>query len=62
MTRWMVALVVGLAACGGEEDGGSATSENCTTEWECENGVCQCADGTPCADEDACDVDCEVCE
>jgi hypothetical protein len=67
-------LVWPLAACNGGGGGGKGgdddddddddftTSENCTTQWECNNGVCECEDGTPCDDEDDCDEVCEVCE
>ncbi len=64
MTRWtMVLAVLGFGACGGEEgDKTTTTSENCTTEWSCENNVCECADGSSCADETECDSVCEVCD
>ena len=59
---WVVAAF-GFVGCGGDAatDGTTSSSENCTTDWTCENGVCECADGTSCADETECDAVCEVC-
>ena len=55
-----LAVVVGCAdGGGGGGDGGDG--QDCTTDWECVNSVCECADGTPCDDPDDCDVKCEVC-
>lgn len=65
--RWLALVFVGLMACGGDSssDGGGDDdddgSEVCNTVWECNNGVCECDDGTACDDADDCDVVCEVC-
>lgn len=58
--------VLVMFGCGGDgvADGvsGEFSSENCTTEWDCINGVCACADGSACDDEEDCDAACEVCD
>lgn len=57
----IAALPLLFVACGGEE-GASDVGSNCVTEWNCVNEVCECADGSACADADDCDASCEVCE
>ncbi|MEQ1508686.1 MAG: hypothetical protein ABMB14_41045 [Myxococcota bacterium] len=66
MTRSMVtcALVV-LFGCGDDStggDGGTFSSQNCTTDWSCINGDCTCADGSACDDDADCETACEVCD
>jgi hypothetical protein len=68
MRRWLLVWVIAaVAACSGDDGGGGDDdddddgSEVCTTDYSCENGVCECADGTACDDADDCDVVCEIC-
>ncbi|MBT6179808.1 MAG: hypothetical protein HOI23_21385 [Deltaproteobacteria bacterium] len=64
-----------LIGCGDEDGDSSAnsggdtssetsseTSTSCSSEYSCMNGECECANGDSCADEAACEEDCEVCE
>lgn len=70
--RGMFALTLLLSACNGDggkggkgdddDDDDFTTSENCTTSWECNNGSCECEDGTACDDDDDCNEVCEVCD
>jgi hypothetical protein len=63
----MVALLACFASgCGGDsggsgDDDDNVSSENCTSQWDCVNGACECADGSSCSEPD-CDADCEVCD
>lgn len=52
------ALLIACSGPIGDDDEG----QSCTSDWSCENGICECADGTSCMDEDDCDTTCEVCE
>ena len=58
----MVALSLLAWGCGGEDEFDCSQGDCCSTEWNCVNEVCECADGTACADAVDCDVVCEICE
>ena len=61
-TAFAFFAMLSLAACGDKDNSDDSAGTSCSTDYECVNDVCECADGTTCADAAECEVVCEVCE